>query len=260
MDRLVRFLLNPDPAAGGGVTAPPAAPPAAPAAPAQTPPAAAPAAPQMVTIPMDQLQTLMALPARITQLETEKAAQIRAEQEKATQALIAKGQAEEAVKVTRAQLEADVTRERTEKESERGRARAYARDRELALALAGHPLNVGAAEQLQQLLASQLEAHAEGNGYVVRTATFQSAKDFVAGVLAKPEYAHFLRATGAGGTGAGGGSQSGPTPPGTTAPATPVNNLGEYVIQQYQQRQQAAPQDPRTAIGLPFGMKPVTRN
>ena len=72
----------------------------------------------------------------------------------------------------------------------------------------------------------------------VRTPTFQSVSDFVAAQLARPEYAHFIRASNPGGGTAGttGAHQAAPTSPANPARArrTP-KNFGEAIILQMQE-------------------------
>src|SRR5262245_5410859 len=89
------------PAAGQAVARGPAA--GGPATPA---PAPAPNAAELVTIRVDQLQALLALPARIAEMEDREAARERAAQEQLIAEQVRAGKAEEAVQTLRRQSEA----------------------------------------------------------------------------------------------------------------------------------------------------------
>ena len=69
--------------------------------------------------------------------------------------------------------------------------------------LASQPLVPGGAEQLTQLWRNQFVVEPQGDSFTVRTPTFQSVGDFVQAQLARPEYAHFIRASNPGGGTAG---------------------------------------------------------
>ncbi|WP_422932053.1 hypothetical protein [Singulisphaera sp. PoT] len=201
----MRLLLNQAPADGGGVAQVQASPNPPVQQAANPEPVAQPQAQPngFVQIPATQLQQFIEAQAKANQLQSERAEQERLAQEKLTQAHIAKGEAEAAVKAVRGQLETDLNAARTATAEVEKRAKGYALRSELATILAGYSLNDGASTQLMTLLTPSLEVHPEGDGYVVRTGTYQSAADFVKATLARPDYAHFLRPSTQGGSGAG---------------------------------------------------------
>jgi hypothetical protein len=224
------------------------------ATPAPTPAPTPTTTPQTVTIPLEQLQALTSLQARIATLENEKAQRETAVNEERVRLLTAKGEAENAVKALREQKDAELSTERGRLAQTEERAKRYALDGELSRALASANLvSAAAVHQLAGLFRSEFQVHAEGEGFVVRTPTFQSVGQFIAEKLASPDYAHFVRAGTTGGSG-GAGSQAAPTQPAQTPPPAAPANLGEAVIL-HMQGMQKAQGDPQQAMALPFGLK-----
>ena len=113
------------------------------------------------------------------------------------------------------------------------RAKRYALDGELARALASQPLVPGAADQLTKLWRSEFVVEPHGDSFKVQSAaSFQPPSDYVAAMLARPEYAHFIRAQNPGGGTAGttGARQAAPTPAPNPAVDTPPSSLGEAIL------------------------------
>jgi hypothetical protein len=224
---LTRLLLNQTPPEGTGGNTPPPAP-----APAPAPPN-----PAVVTIPWEQFQQFQQAGQTLSQVQ---AAAAQAERDR-VQALADK-QAAEGQWKTAAQTLRDTHAGELKAAQDMGagwekRARTFARDTEVLGVLSGFKLNPGAAPQLMKLLGGALEAHPEGEGFAVRTATFQSAADYFKAELAKPEYAHFLAPSTQGGAGGGGGTP----PPNPANPGAPAN-LGEAVAAAFKAQQASGPQ------------------
>src|SRR4029077_13888860 len=99
------------------------------------------------------------------------------------------------------------------------RAKRFALDAELSKALASQPLVPGGADQLARLLRSDFAVEAHGESYAVRSNDFRNVSDYVNAQLARPEYAHFIRASNPGG---GTGGSSGASLAAPTAPANPA--------------------------------------
>jgi hypothetical protein len=176
-----------------------------------------------VTIPADQFTALQALQQKVTELEAENARREAAAREEQVKLLTQKGEAEAAVKTLREQKEAELAAERLRLSQTEERAKRYALEGELSRALAAQPLvSPAAAQQLASLFRSELQVHAESDGFVVRTPTFQSAADFVRERLTKPEFAHFVKA----------GSQGGATGQTTQAIAAPANPARDPTAEQ----------------------------
>lgn len=245
---MLEFNMPDDPAQPQIPPTPPATPPAAP------PPAPAP--PQTVTIPLEQLQVFTATQARLAQVEQEQRQRDADAQREKADLLVKKGEIESAMKLLREQTESQVNAEKARFAALEERAKRTARDRELALALAAQPLaSPAAAQQLTTLFRDEFNVEEQGGSFVVRTPTFQSVKDFIAQQLARPEYAHFVKAGTQGGTaGATGGHQDRPTPQGQQP--EPPKNMGEEVVA-FMKQQKAAAGDPRTNMALPMGLKRV---
>jgi hypothetical protein len=243
------------PPAGVAVTTPPAQAPPPAAAPVL---AAAPAPPPAatVTIPMSQLEALVATQGRIAQLEAEQRQREQAAREKEIQLLTEKGQAVEAVKSLREQKDAELKAISDAKLQLADRAKRYALEGELSRVLAAKPLHEHAAGQLTQLWRGAFQVAEEGESFTVRTPTFQTVEQFVTGELAKPEFAHFLRAQNpGGGTGAAQTGVQG-APLGVPEPAKEYKNYGEYLKDQIIEKQKATGMDPRTNLTLPMGVHP----
>ncbi len=211
--------------------------------------------PQTVTIPVDQLQQFAQVQARLAQLEAEQRSREEAAAAEQARLLAAKGQVEEALKSIQSQSELKLRVEAEARLRTEERAKRYALDNELNRALSMHPLLPGTVDQLAMILRGGLQVQAEGESYVVRTPTFVSVADHVAQTLTKPEFAHFLRPTGAGGTAGTGATQAAPTPAAIPAPPPEPKNFGEAIILQMQANSKgAAAIDPRLDMKQGFGL------
>jgi hypothetical protein len=249
-----------------GTPAPVALSAAAPPALADAPPAPAPAnsavSGQTVTIPLEQLQTFTAIQARLASLEADQRSREDAAKAEQVKLLAQKGEIEAALRTQREEAQRQLDAERLAKGAVEERAKRYALDGELSRALSSQPLVQGGAEQLMQLWRNQFTVEAQGDSFSVRTPTFQSVGDFVSQQLAKPEYAHFVRASNPGGGTAGapgGGGLSAPTPPGKSAPEPQPKNFGEAIIYTIQAAQKANAADPRLNPAQPMGLRPMTK-
>jgi hypothetical protein len=228
-------------------------PPGSSPTPAPTPASTA-TAPQTVTIPLEQLQVFTALQSRVAQLETEKTQREQQAREEQVKLLAAKGEAENAVKALRDAKDAEIQSERARLLQTEERAKRYALDGELARALASQPLvSAAAASQLANIFRNEFQVHAEGDSFNVRTATYETPSQFVASQLAKPDFAHFVRASSQGGTG-GQTAQTAATPPATPAPEPQPKNMGEAVIL-HMQGMKKAEGNPQANMGLGFGLR-----
>ena len=137
--------------------------------------------------------------------------------------------------------------------SERNGTRSTAKSRAV---LSSQPLVPGGAEQLTQLWRSQFIVEPQGDSFNVRTPTFQSVGDYVSAQLARPEYAHFIRASNPGGGTAGttGGHRAAPTSPANQAAPVAPKNFGEAIILQMQESQKNQPTDPRLNPAVAMGL------
>src|SRR6185312_6189829 len=116
-----------------------------------------------VTIPAEQLTSLLALQTRIAQLEAEQRQRDQAAKDEQVKLLTQKGEAENAVKALREQKEAELAEERRRLLSTEERAKRYALDGELARALGAQPLvSPAAAAQLAEHFRGQFHVRAEG--------------------------------------------------------------------------------------------------
>jgi hypothetical protein len=232
------------------VAATAAAPP--PAAPSLAPPAQ----PQTVTIPLEQLQTFTSVQARLAQLEAEQRSRDESARAEQVKLLAAKGEIENALRIQREEGQKALDAERSSRAAVEERAKRYALEGEVSRVLASQPLVPGGAEQLTQLWRSQFVVEPQGDSFTVRTPTFQSVGDFVQAQLARPEYAHFIRASNPGGGTAGttGAHQAAPTSPATPAPPVAPKNFGEAIILQMQDSQKNQPADPRLNPGVAMGL------
>ncbi|MGP0063536.1 MAG: hypothetical protein ACLQGP_08060 [Isosphaeraceae bacterium] len=213
---------------------------------------------QTVTIPLEQVQAFTAMQSRLSQLEGEQRSREQSTQQEQARILAQKGEVENALRILREQSEQQVQTERARLTQVEERAKRYALDGELSRALAACNLVPGGAEQLTQLWRNQFLVDAQGDSFAVRTPTFQSVGDFVHQQLARPEYAHFVRAQNPGG-GTGGLQPSAQTLPSATANPSQMpqpKNMGEAVIL-HMQNMQKAQGDPRSNISLPMGLKAV---
>lgn len=162
----------------------------------------------------------------------------RAEQDR----LAAQGNADaarQALEASRAESERQLNAERAQRADIERRSRTAFRDRELATALSGRDLLPGAAQQLQQLFRDQLEAHAEGEGYAVRTRDFVAVDAFVARELARPEYAHFQKPATTGGANPDATNKTDPRP--AEAAKTPEERLNASLRAAVQRQRTGAP-------------------
>jgi hypothetical protein len=168
---------------------------------------------------------------RLAELEAAEARRVADAAAAEVRALQAKGHIEQAFALQRTQAETALTAERERLKQVEDRARRYALDGELARALAGHPLVVGGAEQLTKLIRHEFTVEGQGETFVVRSADFRAVPDYVAAVLARPEYAHFLRAQNpGGGTGGAQGTQAAPTGPAQPTPEPAIASMSDYAI------------------------------
>lgn len=179
--------------------------------------------PQTVAIPMAELRQLLESSAKIADMQRENEARVRAEQDKATAALLSQGKTEEAFKAFQARYEQEMAAARAERQDIERRAMNHARDTALATALAEHNLRPGVSPQLMQLLRDGLEAVQDGPGIAVRTpasavSPYKSASDYVRETLSRPEYDHFVTAQGRGGSGSSGTNLTPPQPQGVQQP------------------------------------------
>jgi hypothetical protein len=221
-----------------------------------TPPAATAAQPQTVTIPLEQLQTFTSVQARLAQMEADQRSRDDAARAEQVKLLAQKGEIENALRIQREEAQKQLDSERASRSAVEERAKRYALDGEVSRVLASQPLVPGGAEQLTQLWRSQFVVEPQGDSFTVRTPTFQSVGDFVAAQLARPEYAHFVRASNPGGgtAGATGAHQTAPTSP--VHPAAPIQpkNFGEAIILQMQEIQKTQPIDPRLNPAAAMGL------
>ena len=237
-------------------TPPAAAPAPAAAAPA---PAPAPAAAQTVTIPLEQLQAFTSIQARLAEHEERTRREQSEAQRREAEVLAERGNLQDALRQLREQSEQQLAAERQKQQEVQQRAQQYALDSELSRALAGENLVPGGVEQLGRLFRGDFVVEPQGNAFQVRTPTYQSVPDFIKAQLARPEYAHFLRAQNPGGGTASG--QPVQTPPAVAdpAPAAPQpRNMGEAVIL-HMQGLQKAQGDPRASMSLPLGLRASAR-
>jgi hypothetical protein len=227
-----------------------------PGGPATAPPSPTATTQQTVTIPLEQLQAFTSIQARLAEMEAAQRAQHEAAQQEQARILAQKGEVENALRMLREQSEQTLTAERQRISQIEERAKRYALDGEISRALAPHNLVQGGAEQLAQLWRSQFLVDTQGDAFAVRTPTFQSVSDFVSQQLARPEYAHFVRASTQGGTATGQTIQAAQTPPATLPPAPQPRNMGEAVILHMQglQKDQG---DARANLSLPMGLRPA---
>ena len=209
---------------------------------------------QNVTIPLEQLQAFTSIQARLAEMEAAQRTQQEAAQQEQARILAQKGEVENALRMLREQSEQALSAERQRLGQIEERAKRYALDGEVSRALAAHNLVQGGAEQLSQLWRSQFLVDTQGDSFSVRTPTFQSVGEFVSQQLARPEYAHFVRASTQGGTATGQTIQAAQTPPaGATGSAQP-RNMGEAVIL-HMQGLQKAQGDARANLSLPLGLR-----
>jgi hypothetical protein len=211
---------------------------------------------QLVTIPLEQLQAFTSVQARLADMEAAQRAQHEAAQQEQARILAQKGEVENALRMLRDQSEQTLNAERHKFIQIEERAKRFALDNELSRALTAHNLVQGGAEQLSQLWRSQFVIEAQGDTFSVRTPTFQSVNEFISQQLARPEYAHFLRASTQGGTATGQTIQAAQTPPASPTPAAQPKNMGEAVIL-HMQSMQKAQGDSRANMNLPMGLRPV---
>ena len=207
---------------------------------------------QTVTIPLEQLQAFTSIQARLADMEAAQHAQRESAQQEQARILAQKGEVENALRMLREQSEHTLNTERQRFSQVEERAKRFALDNEISRALTTHNLVQGGAEQLTQLWRSQFVIDIQGDSFSVRTPMFQSVGEFVSQQLARPEYAHFLRASTQGGTATGQTVQAAQTPPANAAAAQP-RNMGEAVILHMQglQRTQG---DARSNLSLPMGL------
>jgi hypothetical protein len=221
-----------------------------------TPPAATTAQPQTVTIPLEQLQAFTSVQARLAQMESDQRSRDDAARAEQVKLLAQKGEIENALRIQREEAQKQLDSERASRSAVEERAKRYALDGEVSRVLASQPLVPGGADQLTQLWRSQFVVEPQGDSFTVRTPTFQSVGDFVTAQLARPEYAHFVRASNPGGgtAGATGAHQAAPTSPANPAAPIQPKNFGEAIILQMQELQKTQPTDPRLNPAAAMGL------
>ena len=161
---------------------------------------------------------------------------------------------EEALRTQREEAQRALEAERIQRAQVEDRAKRYALDGELARALGSQPLVAGGAEQLTHLLRDHFVVEPQGNSFQVRTQDFRSPGDYIAAMLGRPDYAHFLRPNNpGGGVGTGSGVQGQPTPPANQAPPAEPKNFSEAVLLQYASRTKEVT-DPRLNPTVAFGL------
>jgi hypothetical protein len=214
--------------------------------------AAAPAS-ATVTISAGDYQDFLAGRSRLAEIEAQRAREAQEARQREIEALAQKGQIENAMRMLREESEQRVRAEQAARGQIEERAKRYALDGELSRALAAQSLVPHAAEQLAALWRGQFTVEAQGDSFTVRTPTFQSVPDFIAQQLARPEYAHFMRAGTAGGSG-GQAAQAAQTQAATPSPSPAPRNMGEAVILHMQSLKKAQG-DPRGNMELGFGLR-----
>jgi hypothetical protein len=194
--------------------------------------------------------------ARLAQLEAEQRSRDETARAEQVKLLAQKGEIENALRIQREEAQKQLDAERASRSAIEERAKRYALDGEVSRVLASHPLVPGGAEQLTQLWRSQFVVEPAGESFTVRTPTFQSVGDFVQAQLARPEYAHFVRAQNPGGGTAGttGAHQAAPTSPGNPAAQSQPKNFGEAIILQMQEISKTQPSDPRLNPAAPMAL------
>ena len=214
-----------------------------------------PAAPAGITISASDYTEFLATRTRLADIERDRAREASEAKDREVAALAQKGQIEGALTMLRQQSQKEIDAERDRSRATDERAKRYALDGELARSLSGQPLVPGGAEQLTQLWRSQFNVQPEGDSFAVRTPSFQSVGEFVAQQLARPEFAHFVRASNpGGGHGGGGGGLTTPTPAvNPAAPAEPIN-MGEAVILHMQSLAKNT-NDPGSDMTQGFGLR-----
>ncbi len=229
-----------------------------PAVPAPAPtlsPTPAPASQTGVTISAADYTDFLAARSRLSDLEAARGREIAEANAREVSALAQKGQIEGALTMLRTQAQADMDAERVRSRAIEDRAKRYALDGELARSLSSQPLVPGGAEQLTQLWRSQFNVQPEGESFAVRSLAHQSVGDFVSQQLARPEFAHFVRAANpGGGHQSGGGGLTTPTP--AVNPAVPAEpaNMGEAVILHMQSLAKNT-NDPASDLSQSFGLR-----
>lgn len=192
--------------------------PATPGVPATVPLPPASATQQTVTIPLEQLNAFTSIQARLADMEARERQREDAHRTELQNAMLARGQAEDAVRSVREQSDQQVRTIQDQLNQTRNQAQNYAIDVEVARALAGHRfVNDRARRQFEMEVRSELVAEANGNSFAVRTPTFQTAEQVVAGRLGSPDYAYLLAPNGVSGTAAGQPTQSPHSPPANAA-------------------------------------------
>lgn len=233
----MRFLLDPDPADGGGGSAGPGDPPAAKAAEPPKPPAGgeSPASPPTFTLSQAEYDRFKAAERKAAEYEAAQRKREEADRKAAEQKLIDDGKIQDLLTGREKELSEAVARNR---ELE-GRSKNSERSRELALALMGQPLiSQAAAQQLTALLLPELDVTAEGEGWKVASRDGKSVAEFVKAKLALPDFAHFVAADKRGGTGA---TAAGQVPPPGADPSGQAKTAGELAIERAKATQKESP-------------------
>jgi hypothetical protein len=228
----------------------PAAPPATPAAAqvaAQAPPVASPTqtsttppaaqvaaeAAKTISVSAEEWATILKTREELGKIQAQQREQEAKAREEQIKAMTTKGEIENAFKALRDDSEKQLQAERARLAEIENRAKRYALDGELARALASQPLVPGAADQLTRLFRSEFVVEPAGDSFKVQSSIgFQAPAEFIAAQLARPEYAHFVRAQNPGGGTAGttGAHQAAPTSPANPVQDTPPRSLDEAIL------------------------------
>jgi hypothetical protein len=215
----------------------------------------APDLPQTVTIPISQFQALTAAQTALMQEQARRDQETRERAQKEAEAALTEKGLQEGIMALRKQKEDELAAVNTRLAAQETATRQYAKNGELSRALAEHQLVPGAIPQLMMLLGHQLDVHLENGTYNVRTATMQSAGDFVKEMLGKPEYAHFVKAQNTGGTaGVTGAHFTGPTAAPQAMPEQAPPNMGIAAIMDVVSRQQELAQ---AHANIPANLNPA---
>jgi hypothetical protein len=224
-----------------------AAPPVAQTTAAVTPPVQAvpPAAeaPKTISVSAEEWATILKTREELGKIQAQQREHEAKAREEQIKAMTTKGEIENAFKALRDDSEKQLQAERARLAEIENRAKRYALDGELARALASQPLVPGAADQLTRLFRSEFVVEPAGDSFKVQSSIgFQAPAEFIAAQLARPEYAHFVRAQNPGGGTAGttGAHQAVPTAPANPVQDAPPRSLDEAIIRMAAARKQTS--------------------
>jgi hypothetical protein len=177
-------------------TTSPATPPATPPAePSGSPAPATPPAEQTVPIPLSQLQAFTQIQARLAEIEAQQRASQEASQREVQNALLAKGQAEDALRLSREQADAALRAEQEKLTAMQRQVNNHVLDTAILRALAPFSfVNDKARGLVEAELRAELQVQPEGGGFAVRDATYRTPDQVVAAKLSHADYQPFLKA------------------------------------------------------------------